>query len=221
MSRPTSLLLFLFLTLSSIVPCALAQFDISAPSCCRTCYTSMLTRVDAGEFEGLKSIADTVKRCRSGEFGGRLMECWNESCDSPTEIATGKSIWEATCNFADSTRGSLPFVTFFPPARREPRARADRDSTISALEAQYQSVYSSFSERVATETTLAVMGKRAPTTPLPITDRRAPQLIHQQQAFPAAATTTSAASSVPLGIGKVAEVVCGAVTVMMMVMLLA
>ncbi|GAA6033069.1 hypothetical protein JCM8097_000130 [Rhodosporidiobolus ruineniae] len=113
MSRLTSILTLLPL-LSLVLVLAprpvRAQYDISAPACCRDCYSSVLSAVSAGDFPGL-TTGDTVGRCASDDFGSALMDCWTDACTDDADIATGQSIWDTTCNFAASTSSLAAEVT--------------------------------------------------------------------------------------------------------------
>ncbi|GAA5865074.1 hypothetical protein JCM8547_007704 [Rhodosporidiobolus lusitaniae] len=88
------------------------------------------------------TTGDTMGRCDSTEFQTALEDCWNATCTNTTDIQTGIDTWGKACSYATSTMLA------------------------------HSSLMSSLAERVATETTLAIM-KRSPATAAPVLLARA------------------------------------------------
>ncbi|BGP19313.1 hypothetical protein JCM10213v2_007402 [Rhodosporidiobolus nylandii] len=131
MAPLTSLLPLFLVSLLALVAPATAQYDISSPLCIRSCYDTMITRVNNGEFPGL-TTGDTVGRCRSGAFGGQMMACWNDACDTAAEIASGKSTWSRTCAWVESTMAQMHAVQTSAAEKAAATVKAKRAPTAAA-----------------------------------------------------------------------------------------
>ncbi|GAA5821579.1 hypothetical protein JCM11251_000918 [Rhodosporidiobolus azoricus] len=132
----STLLLILLLPLT-----ANAQYNSASPACARSCYTKALERVTNGDWARL-SVGDTTGRCAHKGFNAALSKCWETTCDSDADVATGQSLWNAACTFASSTK---------------------------ALQA---GVMTSLMDKIEAEPTFAKISAHAIATPLPILEKR-------------------------------------------------